>query len=155
MAAILKTSDQFVYKIQFAFFKLSIYHLFQKSFLTVHCHFKTNSSSSVKPMEANLEKVAILQASEHMMTSSNGNLFSATGHLCVEFTGHRWSQYIEDILLQHSAVHHSHIIKQIKDSMLQRGSRRQGIRWLAHDVHNIFQKFPGGLYETCFRILAQ
>ena len=25
----------------------------------------------------------------HMMTSSNGNIFRATGHLCGEFTGHR------------------------------------------------------------------
>ena len=26
-----------------------------------------------------------------MMTSSNGNIFRVTGHLCGEFTGHRWS----------------------------------------------------------------
>ena len=26
----------------------------------------------------------------HMMTSSNGNIFLVTGHLCGEFTGHRW-----------------------------------------------------------------
>ena len=26
----------------------------------------------------------------HMMTSSNGNIFRVTGHLCAEFTGHRW-----------------------------------------------------------------
>ena len=25
-----------------------------------------------------------------MMTSSNGNIFLVTGHLCGEFTGHRW-----------------------------------------------------------------
>ena len=25
-----------------------------------------------------------------MMTSSNGNIFRVTGHLCGEFTGHRW-----------------------------------------------------------------
>ena len=25
-----------------------------------------------------------------MMTSSNGNIFHVTGHLCREFTGHRW-----------------------------------------------------------------
>ena len=25
-----------------------------------------------------------------MMTSSNGNIFGVTGHLCGEFTGHRW-----------------------------------------------------------------
>ena len=26
----------------------------------------------------------------HMMTSSNGNIFRVTGHLCGEFTGPRW-----------------------------------------------------------------
>ena len=26
----------------------------------------------------------------HMMTSSNGNIFRVTGHLCGEITGHRW-----------------------------------------------------------------
>ena len=26
----------------------------------------------------------------HMMTPSNGNIFRVTGHLCGEFTGHRW-----------------------------------------------------------------
>ena len=26
----------------------------------------------------------------HMMTSSNGNIFRVTGHLCGEFTGDRW-----------------------------------------------------------------
>ena len=25
-----------------------------------------------------------------MMTSSNGNIFRVTGHLCWEFSGHRW-----------------------------------------------------------------
>ena len=25
-----------------------------------------------------------------LMTSSNGNIFRVTGHLCGEFTGHRW-----------------------------------------------------------------
>ena len=25
-----------------------------------------------------------------MMTSSDGNIFRVTGHLCREFTGHRW-----------------------------------------------------------------
>ena len=28
-----------------------------------------------------------------MMTSSSGNIFRVTGHLCVEFTGHRWNPH--------------------------------------------------------------
>ena len=31
-----------------------------------------------------------LTADHGMMTSSNGNIFRITGHLCGEFTGHRW-----------------------------------------------------------------
>ena len=27
---------------------------------------------------------------QYMLTSSNGNIFSVTGHLCAEFAGHRW-----------------------------------------------------------------
>ena len=27
---------------------------------------------------------------QHMMTSSNGDIFRVTGHLCGEFTGHQW-----------------------------------------------------------------
>ena len=30
------------------------------------------------------------QVSHTMMTSSNGNIFRVTGHLCGKFTGHRW-----------------------------------------------------------------
>ena len=30
-----------------------------------------------------------------MMTSSNGNIFRVTGHLCGEFTGHRWNPRIK------------------------------------------------------------
>ena len=31
-----------------------------------------------------------IHAQKNMMTSSNGNVFPVTGHLCGEFTGHRW-----------------------------------------------------------------
>ena len=31
-----------------------------------------------------------LRNSFSMMTSSNGNIYRVTGHLCGEFTGHRW-----------------------------------------------------------------
>ena len=30
----------------------------------------------------------ILQLRQHMMKSSNGNIFRVTGHLCMKFTGH-------------------------------------------------------------------
>ena len=32
----------------------------------------------------------IISGDLFMMTSSNGNIFRVTGHLCGEFTGHRW-----------------------------------------------------------------
>ena len=44
--------------------------------------------SSVDPTGINFS--FHLHLSSHMMTSSNGNIFCVTGHLCVEFTGHRW-----------------------------------------------------------------
>ena len=31
-----------------------------------------------------------LRVVKYMMASSNGNIFRVTGHLCGEFTGHRW-----------------------------------------------------------------
>ena len=34
--------------------------------------------------------VAYVMPVIHMMTSSNGNIFRVTGHLCGEFTGPRW-----------------------------------------------------------------
>ena len=33
---------------------------------------------------------ALIRKTWYMMTSSNGNIFRFTGHLCGEFTGHRW-----------------------------------------------------------------
>ena len=34
--------------------------------------------------------IIIVEPRHHMMTSSNGNIFRVTGHLCGEFTGPRW-----------------------------------------------------------------
>ena len=31
-----------------------------------------------------------IREKQFMMTSSNGKIFRVTGHLCGEFTGHRW-----------------------------------------------------------------
>ena len=46
------------------------------------------SEIDVKPYIA--DQFGIGNHRELMMTSSNGNIFSVTGHLCGEFTGHRW-----------------------------------------------------------------
>ena len=45
------------------------------------------STLKIKPF---LFAHAFLTTSPNMMTSSNGNIFCLTGHLCGEFTGHRW-----------------------------------------------------------------
>ena len=37
-----------------------------------------------------ITRMPTLTNSKAMMTSSNGNIFRVTGHLCGEFTGHRW-----------------------------------------------------------------
>ena len=34
--------------------------------------------------------ILIVETNNYMMTSSNGNIFRVTGHLCGEFTGPRW-----------------------------------------------------------------
>ena len=39
---------------------------------------------------AHLRAKANYNKHKHMMASSNGNIFRVTGHLCGEFTGHRW-----------------------------------------------------------------
>ena len=40
----------------------------------------------------------------HMMTSSNGNIFRVTGHLCREFTGPRWILLTEASALMFSLI---------------------------------------------------
>ena len=44
------------------------------------------SSYTWKP----LGKLKMIRSSYIMMTSSNGNIFRVTAHLCGQFTGHRW-----------------------------------------------------------------
>ena len=52
-------------------------------------------ANTLTPAIANSSAAAVLTAQNwdalvFMMTSSNGNIFRGTGHLCGEFTGHRW-----------------------------------------------------------------
>ena len=50
------------------------------------------------PMQAGIRDIKVIELegqgtrmwNSHMMTSSNGNIFRVTGHLCGEFTGPRW-----------------------------------------------------------------
>ena len=48
-----------------------------------HANFKLTMPSSYCAYAFKLQSIMI------MMTSSNGNIFRVTGHLCGEFTGHR------------------------------------------------------------------
>ena len=41
-------------------------------------------------ISVSLALIFTLSLSRGMMTSSNGHIFRVTGHLCGEFTGHRW-----------------------------------------------------------------
>ena len=53
----------------------------------------TNNDSWVDKMVTHTTTIQSLTRSSTltmMMTSSNGNVFPVTGHLCGEFTGHRW-----------------------------------------------------------------
>ena len=46
----------------------------------------------------------IMLSPKIMMTSSNGNIFRVTGHLCGEFTGHRWFETPSRPLWRHCNV---------------------------------------------------
>ena len=52
---------------------------------------KHQSSTSLVLCEGNTPEIGLFPITKgHMMTSSNGNIFGVTGHLCGEFTSHRW-----------------------------------------------------------------
>ena len=55
--------------------------------------FKKSIDSGNMVAKVAIDVVMLLQACPmgyYMMTSSNGNIFRITGHLCGEFIGHRW-----------------------------------------------------------------
>ena len=45
---------------------------------------------SMKSTSDQCNRILVILNPDCMMTSSNGNIFGFTGHLCREFTGHRW-----------------------------------------------------------------
>ena len=52
--------------------------------------------ASIQTDHSILLKEYIFYSAIVMMTSSNGNIFRVTGHLCGEFTGHRWIPRTKD-----------------------------------------------------------
>ena len=54
--------------------------------------FRTESSvdSANRFFISGVKACCMVKRSHPMMTSSNGNIFHVTGHLCGEFTGHGW-----------------------------------------------------------------
>ena len=54
-----------------------------------HCLWKSLQHYHIHMSHFCVEKLDF-QGQGNMMTSSNGNIFRVTGHLCEEFTGHRW-----------------------------------------------------------------
>ena len=57
--------------------------------ITVKPHGR-NSVSNRQQLDYLFVSLFKLKQQNVMMTSSNGNIFRVTGHLCGEFTGHRW-----------------------------------------------------------------
>ena len=57
--------------------------------LTLHFHhfLSTDAGSSNR---SSWKAIQLNPSLLNMMTSSNGNIFRVTGHLCEEFPGHRW-----------------------------------------------------------------
>ena len=41
-------------------------------------------------MDLRIDRMQTKLVNVHMMTSSNGNIFRVTGHMCRKFTSHRW-----------------------------------------------------------------
>ena len=55
------------------------------------------------------------------MTSSNGNIFRATGHLCGEFTGHRWIPRTKPVTRSFDVFFHLRLNKRL--------SKQSWARW--------------------------
>ena len=86
------------------FGKLAILFLFPNTYQIIHIRFLIISvcflmiwywwilllSSRIISLAPEQFTMVAPQALDHMMTSSNGNIFCVTGHLCGVFTGHRW-----------------------------------------------------------------
>ena len=75
-----------------------------------------------------------------MMTSSNGNIFSATGPLYGEFTGHRWIP-----LTKASNAELWCFIWSVSEQTLSKQSRR---RWLEMPLHSLWRHCNGSLLST-------
>ena len=70
------------------------YTIYKKGCHTVNENTECCRSVKQQPKPENSLKrnkcIFILKPQLHMMTSSNGNIFRVTGHLCGKFTGPRW-----------------------------------------------------------------
>ena len=53
-------------------------------------HERRNSIANALELRLSCTNPSIYTSSYHMMTSSNGDIFRVTGHLCGEFTGQLW-----------------------------------------------------------------
>ena len=49
-----------------------------------------SNNNGLSAIQVNIISLLSLVEADSMTTSSNGNIFRVTGHLCGEFTGHRW-----------------------------------------------------------------
>ena len=72
------------------------------------------------------------------MTSSNGNIFRVTGHLCGKFTGHRWISHTRPVTRSFDVYFDLHPNERLSKNNREAGDLR---RFLVHyDVivmHNI------------------
>ena len=66
--------------------------LFKNTFISTHFSQSYTSTLHMRylPMVKRIILIPGWMLRLDMITSSNGNIFRVTGHLCGEFTGHRW-----------------------------------------------------------------
>ena len=104
-----------------------------------------------------LIQIAAKSCHIHMMASSNGNIFRVTGHLCGEFTGHRWIPHTKASdaepwcflssasqswgwYLRRDRSHHDVIIINMAQTVLMlfpRGAVRICVIYVNHNIDNV------------------
>ena len=86
---IITTTSVLVTQIRQAFSSTLKMHIYQSLLLRRTSKYSRNAQTIVKGRRVSVND-DLRKVNHNMMTSSNGNIFRVTGHLCGKFTGPRW-----------------------------------------------------------------
>ena len=103
-----------------------------------------NAFEVINPPVPGVLKIVIFELD--MMTSWNGNIFRVTGHLCGEFTGHRWSPHTKASDAEHDIFFdlrlNKRMSKQSRDWWFETSSRSlwrhcnvEQFLWICPDIN--------------------